>query len=66
MKTGSVQALHPGGFLDMTTGVSFHQEFSFKGWPIIGNKFRNFPAVMHKVLSREGVVLFEPGPVRTL
>jgi len=44
MKTGSVQAFHPGGFLDMTTGVFFHQEFSFKDGPIIGNKFRNFPA----------------------
>jgi acetoin utilization deacetylase AcuC-like enzyme len=62
IKTGSVQAFHPGGFLDMMTGVFFHQEFSFKDGPIIGNKVRNFPAVMQKVLSKEGVVLFEPKP----
>jgi len=46
----------------MKTGVFFHQEFSLKDWPIIGNKYRNFPGVMQKVLSQEGVTLFEAKP----
>lgn len=46
----------------MKTGVFFHPEFSLKDWPLIGNKCRNFPGVMQKVLSREGVTLFESKP----
>jgi len=46
----------------MKTGVFFHTEFSLKDWPIIGNKFRNFPGVMKNVLSLEGVSLFESKP----
>ncbi len=46
----------------MRTGVFFHTEFSLKDWPIIGNKFRNFPGVMKNVLSLEGVTLFESKP----
>jgi acetoin utilization deacetylase AcuC-like enzyme len=45
------------------TGVFFHSEFSLKDWPIIGNKYRNFPRVMEKALSLEGVKLFESKPV---
>jgi acetoin utilization deacetylase AcuC-like enzyme len=47
----------------MKTGVFFHPEFSTKDWPIIGNKYRNFPRVMEKALSLEGVKLFESKPV---
>ncbi len=46
----------------MKTGVFFHREFSLKDWPIIGNKYRNFPGVMEKALSLEGVKLFESKP----
>lgn len=47
----------------MRTGVFFHSEFSMKDWPIIGNKFRNFPGVMGKALSSDRVFLFESKPV---
>lgn len=46
----------------MKTGVFFHSEFSMKDWPIIGNKYRNFPGVMGRVLSLGGVALFESKP----
>jgi len=46
----------------MRTGVFFHSEFSVKDWPIIGNKFRNFPEVMQQALFLEGVTLFESKP----
>ena len=45
------------------TGVFFHPEFSHQDWPIIGNKYRNFPGVMERALSLEGVKLFESKPV---
>lgn len=47
----------------MKTGVFFHSEFSMKDWPIIGNKYQNFPGVMEKVLSLDGVTLFKSKPV---
>jgi len=47
----------------MKTGVFFHSEFALRDWPIIGNKYRNFPRVMERVLSLEGVALFESKPV---
>lgn len=46
----------------MKTGVFFNPEFSLKDWPIIGNKFRNFPGVMENALSLQGVILFESKP----
>ena len=46
----------------MRTGIFFHTEFSLKDWPIIGNKFRNFPGAMKNALSLEGVNLFESKP----
>jgi len=46
----------------MRTGVFFHTEFSLQDWPIIGNKFRNFPGVMKNVLSLKEVTLFESKP----
>lgn len=50
------------GLRMMNTGVFFHPEFSLKDWPIIGNKYCNFPGVMKKSLSQKGVVLFESKP----
>jgi len=38
----------------MKTGVFFHQEFSLKGWPIIGNQYQKFSKVMKNVLSLIG------------
>ena len=46
----------------MKTGVFFHEEFRNKDWPIIGDKFRNFPDVMKKALSMESAALFESKP----
>jgi len=45
------------------TGVFFHKEFVNKDWPIIGDKFRNFPEVLEQVLSLPNVVYYESQPV---
>lgn len=42
------------------TGVFFHELFSRGDWPVIGNKFRNFPKAMNHALRLPNVVLFEP------
>jgi acetoin utilization deacetylase AcuC-like enzyme len=47
----------------MKTGVFFHEEFKNKDWPIIGDKFGNFPQVMEKALALPDMQLFEPHPV---
>ncbi|MBW1730103.1 MAG: hypothetical protein JRH08_01235 [Deltaproteobacteria bacterium] len=47
----------------MRTGVFFHEMFSGREWLIIGNKFRNFPKVMEKVLKLPQVTLFCPEKV---
>lgn len=49
--------------LNVITGVFFHKEFRNKDWPIIGDKFGNFPEVMGKALALPNVRLFEPKPV---
>ncbi len=46
----------------MKTGVFFHEEFRNKDWPIIGDKFRNFPQVMSRALSLPGVTYFDAQP----
>ena len=46
----------------MRTGIFFHEEFRSKDWPIIGDKFYNFPAVLKRVLTLDGVHLFESKP----
>ena len=40
----------------------FHPEFRNKDWPIIGDKFRNFPGVMERQLAMPGVAYFESEP----
>ncbi len=47
----------------MKTGVFFHSEFANGDWPIIGNKYRNFPKVIGPFLSLQGVRLYESKPV---
>jgi len=47
----------------MKTGVFFHSEFANGDWPIIGNKYRNFPRVIEPLLSLEGIRLYESKPV---
>jgi len=47
----------------MKTGVFFHPEFAKGDWPVIGNKYRNFPGVLKEILAMEGVQLFESKPV---
>lgn len=42
------------------TGVFFNELFSPGDWPVIGNKFRNFPKAMNHALRLPNVVLFEP------
>lgn len=44
------------------TGVFFHPEFCRKDWPVIGDKYANFPGAMKEQLALPGVKLFEPGP----
>jgi len=48
---------------NMTTGVFFHEVFRGKEWPMIGDKFRNFPAVMSRALALPGVKLLVPNKV---
>ena len=47
----------------MKVGVFFHPLFGQESWPVMGNKFKNFPRVMEDVLSLPAVQLFEPRPV---
>ncbi len=47
----------------MKTGIFFHEEFRNKDWPVIGDKFRNFPEVMKPALSLPGVKYFDAQPV---
>ncbi len=47
----------------MKTGIFFHEEFKNKDWPVIGDKFRNFPEVLKDVLKLPGVLYFESKPV---
>lgn len=44
----------------MQTGVYFHPIFSKGGWPILGNKFKDFPDVMDDVLQKYNIEIFEP------
>lgn len=45
------------------TGVFFSNVFKGRDWPIIGDKFRNFPEVMNDVLRLPNVQLYESQPV---
>ncbi len=47
----------------MVTGVFFHEHLGGSSWPIIGNKFRNFPRVLEEALSLPNVTLFKSQPV---
>ncbi|MFX1449636.1 MAG: hypothetical protein ACFFCM_02265 [Promethearchaeota archaeon] len=47
----------------MKTGVFFNKIFKGKDWPIIGDKFQNFPEVMDDVLKLDNVFLYESKPV---
>jgi acetoin utilization deacetylase AcuC-like enzyme len=47
----------------MKTGVFWHNIFATSSWPIIGNKFENFPSIMEQALKLEGVKLFTPNKV---
>ena len=51
------------GYSQMKVGVFFHPLFGQESWPVMGNKFKNFPRVMEDVLSLPAVQLFEPRPV---
>jgi len=45
------------------TGIFFHPIMSEADWPIIGNKFRDFPHVLRDVLASPNVTLHTPEPV---
>ncbi|MEX2724029.1 MAG: hypothetical protein Q6367_009050 [Candidatus Freyarchaeota archaeon] len=47
----------------MRTGVFWHDLFAKNSWPVIGNKFKNFPKVMEWALKIEGVKLYTPTKV---
>lgn len=53
------------GVVELGTGVYFHEILSQKFWPIMGDKFKNFPEVMKDVLQLPGVKLFTPEKVST-
>ena len=43
----------------MKTGIFFNEIFKGKDWPIIGDKFTNFPDVLNDVLKFKNVILYE-------
>jgi acetoin utilization deacetylase AcuC-like enzyme len=43
----------------VTTGVFFHPEFRNKDWPIIGDKFRNFPEVIERAVPEGRLHIYE-------
>jgi len=45
------------------TGVFFSNIFKGRDWPIIGDKFKNFPEVMNDILRLPNVQLFDSSPV---
>ncbi len=45
------------------TGVFFSPALKGKDWPVIGDKFRNFPEVLSEVLKNPNVALYSPKPV---
>jgi len=45
------------------TGVFFAEVLKGKDWPVIGDKFRNFPEVMAEVLKDPNVALYTSKPV---
>ncbi|MEM4576370.1 MAG: hypothetical protein QW701_02765 [Candidatus Nezhaarchaeales archaeon] len=45
------------------TGVFFSSALKGKEWPVIGDKFKNFPEVMVEVLNNPNVELYDPKPV---
>ncbi|MHA1582634.1 MAG: histone deacetylase [Candidatus Baldrarchaeia archaeon] len=47
----------------VTTGLFFSKIFKGRDWPIIGDKFRNFPEVLKNVLELPNVQLYESPPV---
>lgn len=44
----------------MKVGVFFHPHFSEHSWPIIGNKFKNFPKILKEFEERANVKIFVP------
>jgi acetoin utilization deacetylase AcuC-like enzyme len=46
------------------TGIFFHPLMAEGDWPIIGNKFREFPHALGAVLELSTVTLFTPEPVQ--
>ncbi len=48
----------------MITGLFFHPLMSEGDWPIIGNKFRDFPQALGDVLELPNVTLYTPEPVQ--
>ena len=47
----------------MRTGVFWHDIFAKGSWPVIGNKFENFPKAMEEALKTPGVKLITPKKV---
>lgn len=44
----------------MKVGVFFHPHFSELSWPIIGDKFKNFPKILKGFEGRDDVVIITP------
>lgn len=48
----------------MTTGIYFHPEFVGENWPIVGDRYINFPRILQELeKNTKQVELFKPSPV---
>ena len=47
----------------MTTGIFFHNMFVGKSWPVVGDRYRNFPNLLNDLLKEVStIIMFEPKP----
>jgi hypothetical protein len=46
------------------TGIFFHHLMAEGDWPVIGNKFKDFPGALGDCLNLPNVRLFTPEPVQ--
>ncbi|VUT24313.1 MAG: hypothetical protein MOIL_00446 [Candidatus Methanolliviera sp. GoM_oil] len=43
----------------MKTGVFFHEIFARNSWPVVDDRFKNFPKAMERELQLDDVDLFK-------
>lgn len=48
----------------MVTGVFFHPDFAGRSWPIIGNRYLNFPKILRELAAlNPSIKLIQPDPI---